>query len=163
MITIRAIRDDEIAELSAITVAAYRTLAVDVGDYLATLADVADRVRHATVIVAVDGDELLGGVTYVPDAASAYAEFTDADGAGIRMLAVDPAARGRGVGDALISACVAMARADGRRRVVLHTTEAMAAAQRLYARAGFERASARDWSPQPNIKLLGFELLLGDA
>lgn len=163
MITIRAIREDEIAPLSAITVAAYRTLAVDVGDYMVTLADVAGRVRHARVIVAVDGDRLLGGVTYVPDAASAYAEFADADGAGIRMLAVDSAARGRGAGEALVGACVAMARADGRRRVVLHTTEAMQAAQRLYAKLGFERASERDWSPKPDIKLLGYELLLGEA
>lgn len=162
MTTVRAIHDDEIAELSAITVAAYRTLSVDVGEYRATLADVADRVRHARVLVAVDGDRLLGGVTYVPDATSPYAEFTDVDGAGIRMLAVAPVVHGRGVGEALVTACVAMARAEGRRRVVLHTTDAMAAAQRLYARLGFARATERDWSPQPHIKLLGYEMELGD-
>lgn len=163
MRTIRAIRDDEVAALSVITVAAYRTLSVDVGDYRVTLADVADRARHARVLVAVDGDRLLGGVTYVPDATSVYAEFADTDGAGIRMLAVDPAVRGDGVGEALVSACVAMARADGRRRVVLHTTDAMAAAQRLYVGLGFVRATERDWSPQPDITLLGYELDLVDT
>jgi GNAT superfamily N-acetyltransferase len=161
--TVRPIRDDEIAALSEITVAAYGTLAMDVGDYRDTLADVADRVRSAMVLVAVDGDRVLGGVTYVPDATSTYAEFTDDDGAGIRMLAVDPAVRGGGVGEALVAACVAMARADGRSRVVLHTTDAMAAARRLYARLGFIRAADRDWSPQPGITLLGYELQLCDT
>jgi len=161
--TIRPIRDDEIAALSEITVAAYGTLAMDVGDYRDTLADVADRVRSARVLVAVEGDRVVGGVTYVPDATSTYAEFADADGAGIRMLAVDPAARGGGVGEALVAACVAIARADGRRRVVLHTTAAMSAAQRLYARLGFVRAADRDWSPEPEIALLGYELDLCDT
>ena len=163
MCTVRPIREDEIAELADITLAAYGTLPVDVGDYRGTLADVADRARHATVLVAVDGARVLGGVTYVPDAASSYAEFADADGAGIRMLAVAPEARGRGVGAALVAACVARAQRQGRRRVVLHTTTAMVAAQRLYARHGFVRAAERDWSPQPGILLLGYELELDGA
>lgn len=157
---VRAIRDDEIAALSALTVAAYRDLDMDIGDYTAELADVADRVRNADVLVAVEESRVLGGVTYVGDPAGVYAEFDDADGAGIRMLAVDARARGNGVGAALVGACVALARTRGRRRIVLHTTDAMGAAQKLYTRLGFDRAAERDWRPRPGVDLLGYELLL---
>jgi ribosomal protein S18 acetylase RimI-like enzyme len=164
MVVVRGIRRTEIARLSTITLAAYAGLdGIDVGPYRTSLADVADRVRHAEVLVAVDGDRVLGGVTYVPDAGSPYAEFRDRDAAGMRMLAVDPAAQGRGVGADLVAACVRRARDSHRRRLVLHTTEAMTAAQRLYQQFGFERAARRDWRPQPHIVLLGYELVLEPA
>lgn len=157
---VRAIHDDEIAALSALTVAAYSELDMDIGDYRDELADVAGRVRDADVLVAIDNGRVLGGVTYVGDPANVYAEFDDVDGAGIRMLAVAAHARGRGVGAALVDACIALTRADGRRRIVLHTTDAMGAAQRMYHRLGFTRAIARDWRPRPGVALLGYELVL---
>lgn len=164
MVVVRDIRHDEIAALSEVTLTAYAGLdGIDVGSYRSTLADVADRVRHADVLVAVDEDHVIGGVTYVPDAGNPYAEFRDGDAAGVRMLAVDPAAQGRGAGAALVAACVQRAR-DGRRtRLVLHTTTAMTAAQRLYGQFGFARAVHRDWRPRPEILLLGYELVLTSA
>ena len=164
MVVVRDIRRTEIGQLTAITLAAYAGLdGIDVGSYRASLADVADRMWHAEVLVAVDGDDVLGGVTYVPDPGSPYAEFRDRDAAGMRMLAVDPAAQGRGVGTALVSACIRRALDSHRRYLVLHTTEAMTAAQRLYRQFGFERAARRDWRPQPHILLLGYELALEPA
>ena len=157
---VRPIGDDEISALSALTVAAYGELDMHIGDYRDELADVAGRARDAAVLVAVDNGRVLGGVTYVGDAANVYAEFDDVDGAGIRMLAVDARERGRGVGAALVEACVELARAEGRRRIVLHTTDAMDAAQRMYRRLGFTRAVARDWRPRPDVALLGYELVL---
>jgi ribosomal protein S18 acetylase RimI-like enzyme len=163
-VAVREIRPSEIDRLSQITVDAY-TIAfaeTDVGDYIGELADVADRVRQAVVLVAVDAGRVLGGVTYVPDAGNPYAEFADADAAGIRMLAVDPAAQGRGVGAALVRACLRRAQDGQRRRIVLHTMQEMVVARRLYERFGFVRAPARDWSPEPHIPLLGYELLFND-
>jgi ribosomal protein S18 acetylase RimI-like enzyme len=163
-VAVRQIRASEIDDLSRITVDAY-TIAfagTDVGRYIDELADVADRVRRAVVLVAVDRDRVLGGVTYVPAAGNPYAEFEDTDAAGIRMLAVDPAAQGRGVGAALVRACLQRAHDDQRRRIVLHTMEEMVAARRLYEGFGFTRALARDWRPQPHIPLLGYELLLDE-
>jgi len=158
MLTVRDIHPTEIVRLSEITLAAYEALDIDVGSYRTALADVADRARNAEVLVAVDGGRLLGGVTYVPDANNPSAEFDDADAAGMRMLAVDPAAQGRGVGAALVTACIR--RAHDRRRLVLHTTAAMTAAQQLYRRLGFERTPRRDRTPQPHVHLLGYELRL---
>lgn len=158
--TIRPIRTDETEALSGLTLDAYADLRVDIGPYRATLGDVAVRARRADVLVALDRGRLLGGVTYVSDHHNPYAEFADTDAAGIRMLAVAPDAQHRGVGAALVDACIARAAAAGRRRIVLHTTSAMDVARRLYERRGFVRASDRDWSPQPGIRLLGYELAM---
>ena len=64
----------------------------------------------------------------------------------VRMLAVDEAARGRGVADRLMAACEALARDEGRAAVVLSTAPDMHAAHRLYRRRGYVRQPDRDWS-----------------
>src|SRR5690606_25057557 len=164
---IRPVRADEHAALGELTVEAYasadpRTL--DDG-YAEELRDVAGRARDAVVLVAVDegAGEAVGGVTVVPDGSAPLAEVTERDAAGaagIRMLAVAPHARGRGVGEALTRACIDRARAGGRRQVVLHSTDRMTAAHRLYTRLGFERDPAIDWEPEPGLWLRGFRLRL---
>ena len=102
--------------------------------YEETLLDVAARARDAEVLVAVAADGSLLGVTYVPGPGP-YAEFSGADEAGIRMLAVSPAAQRLGVGRRLVVECIERAQAAGRARIVLHTTAAMTAAQLLDRRA----------------------------
>ena len=106
------------------------------------------------------GPGVVGAVTYVPGRDNRFAEFDDPDAAGIRMLAVDPAAQRRGAGAALVAACVDRAVAAGRGRIVLHTTDEMVTARRLYGRMGFRRAPDRDWWPEPHIALLGYVLEL---
>ncbi|MCY0989278.1 GNAT family N-acetyltransferase [Nannocystis sp. ILAH1] len=62
---------------------------------------------------------------------------------------VAPAARGRGVGDALVDAVVAWARAEGLRRLVLDVGDANAAAIALYARNGFVPTGVTGSLPPP--------------
>jgi ribosomal protein S18 acetylase RimI-like enzyme len=131
-------------------------------DYAPRLRDVPHRAANAHVLVAVDGtgdgDRLLGGVT-LAFPGSPLAELGGPGEAEIRMLAVDPAAHGRGVGSALAAACVERSRAEpGIDRVVLCSQESMRAAHRIYARLGFERAPELDWSPLPGVDLLAFGL-----
>lgn len=137
---------DEARALGALTVASYVGLAgLAPGDpYLDELADVESRAAGAVVLVAVVEGRLVGGVTYIPGPDGPFAEFDDADGAGLRMLAVAPGDRGRGTGTLLVRACIDRARAEGRRRLWLHTAADMTVAHRIYDRLGFRRAPEHD-------------------
>jgi ribosomal protein S18 acetylase RimI-like enzyme len=157
---VRPIRPAEADRLAELTVAAYRTLpGAPLSDgYAAELADVAGRMADTEVLVAVGDDgRVLGGVTYLAGP-SAYSPMLRPGEAGIRMLAVAPEARRRGVGAALVQACIQRAVDDRLGRVCLQTTASMATAQRVYRRAGFRRAPQRDeWFP-PDLLLLAFVL-----
>ena len=158
-IRIREIRPEEYEALGDLTVAAY--LAVGAGaypGYLAYIRDIAARAAACPTLVAVDDGRVIGGVTYVPGPGTPYSEAETAEDAGIRMLAVDPAAQNRGAGRALVEACTTRAREEGKKRIVLLTTEPMVAAQHLYERLGFRRAPELDWRPEPDVALLGFAL-----
>jgi ribosomal protein S18 acetylase RimI-like enzyme len=162
-IVVREARPEEHAQLGELVVAAYRSLPeFDEPGYEPELRDVGRRAREAVVLVAVDevDGSLLGCATYVPGPESPWAELLEPGEAAIRMLAVDPAARGRGAGTALAVACVTRARAEGRSAVFLHSMEFMRAAQAIYLRLGFTRRPDRDWEPVPGVRLLGFALAL---
>lgn len=154
-------RPEEHSELADLIVEAYRLGGQETGDYEGELRDVEGRVEGAEVLVAVDDhDRILGGVTFVPDHASPYAEFDAEHAAGIRMLAVHPEAQGQGVGAALAAECVGMARRLGRHEVILHSTATMRVAHRIYERMGFTRDPNLDWWPEPGTELFGFRLHL---
>ena len=144
-VEIREVRPDEYEVAGALTVEAWRDFyGEDLGYYADKLRDFADRAKDAMLLVALEDDVIVGTVTYVPDPSSRSAVLLRDDEAQIRMLSVAPSHKRRGIGRALSLACIERARAEGKRRVVLHADQIMDASQRLYENLGFKRDPERD-------------------
>ncbi len=154
---IRLAEPADYAAIGDLLVAAY----VDGGhvdprdSYVAVLRDSATRAAKAQLWVAAAAQEILGSVTYCPQGSEFRELGTAADGE-FRALAVSPAARGRGVGAALVAHCVKLSRAAGHTSMVLSTLPDQQAAHRIYERAGFHHDESSDWSPKPGTLLWAF-------
>lgn len=144
MIEIRPVRDDEHEAVARLTVAAYDAVGRMSDDYREVLGDVAARQDgDTTVLVALHDGEVVGTVTAVSGCSVHFEHPGHGDG-GFRMMAVEPAAQGRGVGRALLDAVLDHARREGWRRLMITSMAWMHGAHRLYERAGFVRRPDRD-------------------
>ncbi len=90
-----------------------------------------DFTRDAGWIAEVAG-ERAGCVFYVRQ---------DETTAKLRMLLVEPSARGLGLGRRLVEECLRHARAEGCKRIMLWTRDCLVSARRIYQAAGFELES----------------------
>jgi ribosomal protein S18 acetylase RimI-like enzyme len=171
-LTIRPAEPGDYAAIGSMLVSAYAALPgmpspQQQPDYYAMLADVAGRAARPSLTVFVASDNaghLLGSIDFIDDMrhyGSGGPASTVTDAAGIRLLAVTEAARGKGVGRALTLACIARAREAGKARIVLHTTKVMQAAWAMYERLGFNRFPDIDFR-QGTLDVFGFQLALGD-
>ncbi|HEX4472518.1 MAG TPA: GNAT family N-acetyltransferase [Nocardioides sp.] len=160
---LRRARPEDLPAVGDVTVAAYAEFTTGATDgYVRHLRDAATRDREAELWVATpdDSEDILGTVTVTP-AGSPWREVAR-DGEGeFRMLAVSPAARGAGVGAALVGLVVQRFRDAGSSGVVMSTLREMRAAHRIYERAGFTREPDRDWSPIEGVELITYRLDLG--
>jgi len=88
-----------------------------------------DAERERCWIAEMDG-ERVGSVLVVKQSRST---------AKLRLLLVEPKARGRGLGRRLVEECIAFARAKGYRKLALWTQSNLAAARAIYKQCGFRR------------------------
>jgi ribosomal protein S18 acetylase RimI-like enzyme len=157
---IRIAHADEYDRVADILTDAYAPSGLRAGDaYWGHLRDVSQRAATAEVWVAAHGQTVLGTVTWPPPGSPEREVAADGE-AEFRMLGVDPAAQGRGIGRALVDAVVVRARSEGLRRVVLSTAPWSTAAHHLYERLGFVRVPERDWSVYVDLVLRVYALEL---
>ena len=158
-VDIREATPSEFALAGAVTVAAYEEFyAANLGSYADRLRDVASRAKDAVLLVAVEGDTIVGTATCVPDETSSYAEGIIEGEAMIRMLSVAPSQKRRGIGRALSVACIERARSEGKIRLVLHADRIQEASQALYRSLGFHREPERDFRPDDETFLVCYVL-----
>lgn len=144
-IEVREAVPDEYAAAGAVTAAAYREFLrpdSDWEDYLTEIADVGERATRTTILIAVEGDRILGSLTLELEGRVSVELGRDSLDPGeshVRMLGVDPSARRRGVARLLMTDAESRAVAAGKTRMTLHTAPPMVAAQRFYEGLGFER------------------------
>jgi DNA-binding MarR family transcriptional regulator/GNAT superfamily N-acetyltransferase len=95
---------------------------------VADFADARDPRREAAWIAELDGDTV--GCVFCVKKEESVAQ--------LRLLLVEPRARGKGVGTRLCDQCVRFARSAGYKRLMLWTNDVLEDARRIYERAGFE-------------------------
>ena len=95
---------------------------------VADFAERRDTRREAGWIAELDGERV--GCVFCT---AADAEDT----AQLRLLLVEPSARGAGIGTRLVDECLRFAGRSGYRRITLWTNDILADARRIYERAGF--------------------------
>jgi GNAT superfamily N-acetyltransferase len=112
-------------------------------------------------LVAETDGALLGVVAFYRDA-SVQGHDLPREWASLRALAVDPDARGRGIGRQLAEACVLRAWRLGRPFLALHSAEFQEVARKLYYSMGFQRCSQHDFDlgDQPSLGLKGERLAI---
>lgn len=104
-----------------------------VADVVARYARDHDPAREAAWIAELDGTPV-GSVFCVDESREQPVAVPTAR---LRLLLVEPHARGHGVGRALVEECVRFARRAGYARLVLWTNEVLASARRIYQGVGF--------------------------
>lgn len=137
---------------------AYYEMLANIGDF--------NEQKDTKVLVAITAEgALIGGLVYFADMAgygSGGTATSEKNASGIRLLGVDPKARGEGVGKALTRYCIQLARDKGHSQVILHTTMAMQVAWALYLKLGFERSQDLDFT-QEELPVFGFRLRLEEG
>jgi len=166
-LSLRDARSADQAAISDLTLAAYQEYAAAIpalwesyrDNTLATLAEVAPAEQ---IVAELDG-ALVGTVLLFP-AGSVVGLINGVEHRRewpeIRLLAVAPAMRGRGVGSALVRECLRRARQSGAAVLTLHTTDLMQVAMQMYERLGFVRAEDLDFHPAPDFIIKGYRYAL---
>ncbi len=135
------IRDFQQADAAAVNEVAIKAFAQFKGKYSdwdsfqRGIGRMSELSKTAELIVAEAAGQILGAVGYVgPHIEKGYFPI---EVPCIRMLVVDPQARGNGLGRLLTQACIDRAVRDGASKIGLHTSPVMNVALPLYLRMGF--------------------------
>jgi GNAT superfamily N-acetyltransferase len=169
--SVRVARDTDIEPARGVLRAAYAEYeasfpAANWAPYLHDILDLEGRADASKLLIAELDHDVVGCVSYFPPGSKAsypsdsFSERWPDDWGAFRLLAVDPKARGHGVGRRLTDECIERARQEGAPALGLHTTAPMAIARAMYERIGFERAPEYDFRPGPTVLVEAYRLSL---
>jgi GNAT superfamily N-acetyltransferase len=172
-LTIRDARTDEFTAIGRLLVEVYSRLTgfptpAEQPQYYELLENIerlTERPQVRLPVAVVPQGKLAGGIVYFGDMAhygSGGIATRVKNASGIRLLGVSNRHRNLGAGRALTQACIELARKAGHAEVILHTTQAMQIAWRLYESLGFVRSEELDFSQQ-GLPVFGFRLRLEAA
>ncbi|RUT79120.1 GNAT family N-acetyltransferase [Ancylomarina longa] len=167
-ITIRNAKPEEFEEIGKLMVHVYSQLdgfpkETEQPDYYKMLANIGELTKkpEAELLIALSPKEkIVGGVVYFSDMqhyGSGGTATKEKNASGFRLLAVDPSARGLGIGKQLTLECIRKAKLKKNAQVVIHTTKAMQTAWKMYEKIGFKRSEDLDFM-QGELPVFGFRM-----
>lgn len=129
---------------------------------LANIGELTKRPETELLVAVKTSGEIAGSVVYFSDMqyyGSGGTATLETNASGFRLLGVDPAFRGKGVGKLLTLECIRRAKEKQNLQVIIHTTKAMQTAWRMYERIGFRRSEDLDFM-QGELPVFGFRYKL---
>lgn len=104
-----------------------------------------DELKKRGEILLAKSDATLAGMIIFSPPSIIPRQIANPDEAEIRLLAVYPKYRGKGIATSLLLACEKRATESGYFKTVLSTQKTMHDAHRIYEKHGYQRNPARDW------------------
>ncbi len=129
---------------------------------LANIGNITKNPKTRLLVVVSSNKKIEGAVVYFGDMkyyGSGGIATSEKDASGFRLLAVDPEARGKGIGRLLINTCLQIAKDEKQNQMIIHSTKAMQIAWKMYESMGFARSQDLDFK-QEDLQVFGFRLKL---
>ncbi len=167
---VRIAKPIEFEEIGKLLVKVYSQLEgfpkeTDQPEYYKMLANVGELTNkpETELLVAVSTDGRIAGcIVFFYDMkyyGSGGTATLEQNAAGFRLLAVDPSARGQGIGKLLTNECIRKAKDRKLGQVIIHTTMAMQTAWKMYEKLDFKRSEDLNFM-QGELPVFGFRLQL---
>lgn len=150
---VREARKEEFSLIQMQRVLAYEEYAehLPTGHWIALKESISAEINPLTgaeVLIAELYGEILGSVALFPARSDSYQGMVEKqEYPEIRMLAILPQARKKGVASLLIDECIKRSKSTKSKYIGLHTGEFMENAIKLYEKLGFERVPESDFIP----------------
>ena len=168
--TIRNAKPKEFEEIGQLMVEVYSQLEgfpkqSEQPEYYKLLANIGEWTKkpNTELLVAVSPEgSIAGGVVYFSDMqyyGSGGTATQEKNASGFRLLAVAPSFRKQGIGKLLTNECIRKAKELKQQQVIIHSTEAMQVAWKMYEELGFKRSEDLDFM-QEELPVFGFRLQL---
>lgn len=129
---------------------------------LENIGDITQKPQTDILVAVSTVGEIAGAVVYFNDMAqygSGGTATQEKNASGFRLLAVNPDLRGSGIGKMLTHTCIEKTKTSGNTQLIIHSTNAMQIAWKMYEKLGFKRSEDLDFM-QEELAVFGFRLAL---